>query len=225
MEYVVVNSRCLRVGEQLGEGGYAFVHRVTDESTGEQFALKRIHIQNRTIKQQIASEVKYWKLLSGHSNVVSFVDVAEDKQTNKVLILSELCTGGSLFDLINKFNGKLSEAQIVHIMIDLCKGLSHLHSKGIAHRDIKVENVLVHNKQFKLCDFGSASKQVLDHNDPKLTSAALEEEIERFEALTTMMYRPPEMIDHYLKYRVDTQADIWMLGCVLFSMCFGFHPF
>ena len=40
-----------------------------------------------------------------------------------------------------------------------------------------------------------------------------------------MSYRPPEMIDKYLKYRVDTQADVWMLGCVLFAMAFGFHPF
>lgn len=39
------------------------------------------------------------------------------------------------------------------------------------------------------------------------------------------MYRPPEMIDEYMKYKVDTQADVWMLGCVLFSMCFGYHPF
>ena len=40
-----------------------------------------------------------------------------------------------------------------------------------------------------------------------------------------MMYRPPEMIDRYLGYRVDTQADVWMFGCVAFSLAFGFHPF
>ena len=49
--------------------------------------------------------------------------------------------------------------------------------------------------------------------------------MEKFEKYTTMMYRPPEMIDRYLKYRVDTQVDIWMLGCVIFSLSFGFHPF
>jgi len=40
-----------------------------------------------------------------------------------------------------------------------------------------------------------------------------------------MMYRPPEMIDKYLKYKVDTKADAWMVGCVIFSLCFGYHPF
>ena len=49
--------------------------------------------------------------------------------------------------------------------------------------------------------------------------------MEEFEKFTTMMYRPPEMIDRYLKYRVDTQCDVWMLGCVLFSLCFFMHPF
>jgi len=40
-----------------------------------------------------------------------------------------------------------------------------------------------------------------------------------------MMYRPPEMIDKYMKFKVDTHVDVWMLGCVIFSMCFGYHPF
>lgn len=71
--------------------------------------------------------------------------------------MSELCTGGTLFDLLNKYNGKLSEPQIIHIAIDVCNGLNELHKKGIAHRDIKVENILLGGKTFKLCDFGSAS--------------------------------------------------------------------
>ena len=49
--------------------------------------------------------------------------------------------------------------------------------------------------------------------------------MEDFEKYTTMMYRPPEMIDKYMKYVVNTQADVWMLGCVLFSLCFFMHPF
>lgn len=191
--------------------------------TGEQFALKRINIQTKEIKNVIQQEVKVWKTINGHPNIVKFIDVSQDLQTNKVSILSELCSSGSLFDLIVKYNGKMSEGQILHIMIDICKGLSHMHSKGIAHRDIKVENVLLENKVFKLCDFGSASTNILDYNNIK--SDQINDVFEKFEKYTTMMYRPPEMIDQYLKYRVDTKADIWMLGCVLFSLCFGFHPF
>lgn len=53
----------------------------------------------------------------------------------------------------------------------------------------------------------------------------MDQMIEEYEKYTTMMYRPPEMIDRYLKYKVDTKADVWMLGCVIFTMCFAQHPF
>ena len=98
-----------------------------------------------------------------------------------------------------------------------------MHEKGIQHRDIKVENILLQQKSFKLCDFGSASKSILDPSQH--SSQALEEHMEEFEKYTTMMYSPPEMIDRYLKYKVDTQCDVWMLGCVIFSLCFFMHPF
>lgn len=141
------------------------------------------------------------------------------------MILSDLCTGGTLFDLLMKYDGKMTEQQIIHIMKDVCAGLSHMHSKGISHRDIKVENILLDQgtKSFRLCDFGSASKSVADFQSMGVHQ--IDETFEEFERFTTMMYRPPEMIDKYLKLKVDTQADVWMVGCVLFSMAFGFHPF
>ena len=70
-----------------------------------------------------------------------------------------------------------------------------MHKNGVAHRDIKVENILLSNKNFKLCDFGSASTQTLDHIN--CSSAQVDEMMEDFEKYTTMMYRPPEMIDKY----------------------------
>jgi len=49
--------------------------------------------------------------------------------------------------------------------------------------------------------------------------------MEAFEKYTTLMYRPPEMLDEYLKFKVDLQVDMWMLGCVLYILAFGKHPF
>ena len=58
----------------------------------------------------VSAEVKVWKTVNGHPNIVRFVDVHHDPAANCVYILSELCTGGTLLDLLEKFNSKLSEA-------------------------------------------------------------------------------------------------------------------
>ena len=74
--------------------------------------------------------------------------------------MSELCSGGTLFDQIEKYGGALSEAQTIFIATHIAEALVHLHSRKVSHRDLKIENVLLEQKAFKLCDFGSAQLDV-----------------------------------------------------------------
>lgn len=83
-------------------------------------------------------------------------------------VLCEYCDGGSLVNYLVKHKCKLTDDQIVECMLQVCSGLEHMHSLGIAHRDIKVENILVSTGKandegpvFKLGDFGSATR---DHS-------------------------------------------------------------
>ena len=111
-----------------------------------------------------------------------------------------------------------------HVLI-FSRGLRVMHTlkPPVAHRDIKIENVLINNGRFKICDFGSCSSQQVDFS--RIAPSDFYSYEEFYERNTTLMYRPPEMSDLYLKYEVNAKVDIWMLGCVLYTICFFKHPF
>jgi AP2-associated kinase len=137
----------------------------------------------------------------------------------------ELCTDGTLLDLINSRNDNIPEKNILFILKEVTSGIYHMHTRNppISHRDIKIENVLRFGNNFKLCDFGSASTLTLD---PKtVEKSKILEHFSRFEKITTAMYRPPEMCDQYSKYPVNEKVDVWMLGCILYTLMFKQQPF
>ena len=81
------------------------------------------------------------------------------------------------------------------------------------------------NKQntLKVCDFGSCTQERINFGAlPKTEYDIAQQKIFSF---TTPMYRPPEIVDPYLKYEVTEKADLWMLGCVLYTMSYFVHPF
>ena len=83
--------------------------------------------------------------------------------------------------------------------------------------------MLLKEKAFKLCDFGSATTEVLKHDESG--NMEVDEKFEEYEKYTTLMYRSPEMVDQYKRWDVTTKVDIWMLGCVAFTLVCGQHPF
>lgn len=113
-------------------------------------------------------------------------------------MILEFCQGGSLFNLVEKAAegpknvSKISENYILKITEDILKGLMYLHMSEppIAHRDLKIENVLLSSEDgnFKLCDFGSCStKQYFDINHRNMED--IKEDIEKN---STAIYRAPE---------------------------------
>ena len=217
----------IQLGAQLAEGGYSFVHFAEEAGTGRQFAVKRIVMMGGEANRNAKWEVDVLRKLQGHPNIMQLfahgtMRLKRDGCT-EMLMVCELCDGGHLYDFYQKTGGNIPEDKLLDVFSQCCEGVRHLHSQEppLAHRDIKIENFLLQGDTVKLCDFGSCTaggkvyetrKEILD-----------EEEI--IQKYSTMMYRAPEMVDLYSGQLVCELVDVWALGCVLFTLAYGKHPF
>ncbi|XP_028359663.1 cyclin-G-associated kinase isoform X2 [Phyllostomus discolor] len=224
----------LRVRRVLAEGGFAFVYEAQDLGSGREYALKRLLSSEEDRSRAIIQEVCFMKKLSGHPNIVQFCSAAsigkEESDTGQAefLLLTELCRG-QLVEFLKKSEsrGPLSCDAVLKIFYQTCRAVQHMHRQKppIIHRDLKVENLLLSNQgTIKLCDFGSATtvSHVPDYSWSAQRRALVEEEVTRN---TTPMYRTPEIVDLYSNFPIGEKQDIWALGCILYLLCFGQHPF
>jgi AP2-associated kinase len=218
----IINGKEYTEEKLIAEGGYGYVYEVSD-NRGNKYALKKMNILSNQQLQSIKKEVSIWKQISNNQNIVRMIDSSQNEK--EVDILMELCTEGSLLDYINNAKGDITEKDALRIIKEISNGLYAMHSQKppIAHRDIKIENVLKFGNNFKLCDFGSASTEVMiPQNESK---QSLREKFDIYDKTTTFMYRPPEMVDEYSNYIVNEKVDIWALGCILFTILFKQQPF
>ncbi|XP_055977480.1 cyclin-G-associated kinase isoform X2 [Sorex fumeus] len=224
----------LRVRRVLAEGGFAFVYEAQDLGSGREYALKRLLSNEEEKNRAIIQEVCFMKKLSGHPNIVQFCSAAsigkEESDTGQAefLLLTELCKG-QLVEFLKKVEckGPLSCDTVLKIFYQTCRAVLHMHKQKppIIHRDLKVENLLLSSQgTVKLCDFGSATtvSHYPDYSWSAQKRALVEEEITRN---TTPMYRTPEIVDLYSNFPICEKQDIWALGCILYLLCFGQHPF
>ena len=119
----------VNIGNKISEGGYAFVYKATNTKTQEVYALKKIYIGNRENARAVKREVQTWRRLGNHPNIVRFLDctVIEENDMPHMYVLCELCKGGHLLNLLEKYQGVLQERQIVFIMQEICAGLALMH--------------------------------------------------------------------------------------------------
>eukprot|EP00421_Protoceratium_reticulatum_P063579 CAMPEP_0168422872 /NCGR_PEP_ID=MMETSP0228-20121227/34017_1 /TAXON_ID=133427 /ORGANISM="Protoceratium reticulatum, Strain CCCM 535 (=CCMP 1889)" /LENGTH=873 /DNA_ID=CAMNT_0008436817 /DNA_START=8 /DNA_END=2625 /DNA_ORIENTATION=- len=229
MRQYTIGGRTVVEERQISEGGFAFVWAARDPRTNEELALKKIVCQDHEGMVMAKREVNILERLPSHPNVVKYYGHTvcnSEGRAKEVILLFELCTGGHLLDLLERNKGVLREERILSVFTDLCTAVAMLHTQDppVQHRDLKVENVLLGaDGLFKLCDFGSWNDEPCNpSNLDQQQISALQEHIERY---TTMMYRPPEMVDFYQQFFISEKVDIWMLGCILYTLMFCRHPF
>lgn len=113
-------------------------------------AIKRIHLRRQVRKDLIVEEVRMGKEDQAHKNMVQHIESYIWK--NDVWIIMEYMEGGSLTEIVTQ--NYMAERQIATVCRETLQGLKHLHSRGIIHRDIKSDNILIGKQgQIKLCKF------------------------------------------------------------------------
>lgn len=220
---IVVNGKTYIEERLIAEGAFGYIYLVTDPMSSAQYALKRINISNKDQLEAIKSEIDVWKKITNSKFIISLVDF--EITPSVAFILMEHAHEGTLLDYITKRQKSLTENEVLNILYQITCGMAHMHKQSppIAHRDIKIENVLKCGSVFKLCDFGSASSFVLDLS--KADKKTVQMQFSLFEKNSTFIYRPPEMCDLYSHYVVNEKVDVWALGCVFYAMLFKCHPF
>ena len=202
--------RAFAVGHVLGTGAFSTVRLGIQRSSSRRFALKLVD-KERSAADAVALEVKMLRRVGMHRNVVGLIDYFELART-WVLVL-ELVSGGEVFDRICS-QGPYSELEAAQILWQVTEALEHIHSVGVAHRDVKPENLLLvdgtDGASVKLCDFGLSCE--LDASGEQSTA----------KLHGTVAYMAPE----YLREEAHGAAvDMWALGVVLYILLSGRHPF
>uniref|UniRef100_A0A8C1QHD6 non-specific serine/threonine protein kinase n=1 Tax=Cyprinus carpio TaxID=7962 RepID=A0A8C1QHD6_CYPCA len=222
-----VGRHQVTVEETLAEGGFAIVFLVRTNQ-GVRCALKRMYVNNEHDLQVCKREIQIMRDLNGHKNIVGFLDssitAVGGGDVWEVFILMDVCRGGQVVNLMNqRLQTGFSEQEALQIFCDTCEAVACLHQykTPIIHRDLKVENILLHDRgHYVLCDFGSATMKFQNPQSEGVT--VVEDEIKKY---TTLSYRAPEMVNLYNGKIITTKADIWAMGCLLYKLCFFTLPF
>lgn len=201
-----------RLGDPLGRGGMSVVWRAYDESLGRHVAVKAVDLtgpDRDAAATRFEREARATARLN-HPNIITLYDYGVDGDT--AYIAMELLTGPTLAERIRE-EGPLSVGEVRTLGEAVCAALAAAHLSGVVHRDIKPNNIAyAEDGTPKVLDFGI--NQALDDATPGLTKTNT--------IVGTAEYLSPEQTTGA---RVDERADIYALGCVLFTALTGHPPF
>ncbi|KAF8632549.1 hypothetical protein AX15_001764 [Amanita polypyramis BW_CC] len=207
-------------GELIGMGSYGRVYLGLNAKTGEVMAIKQVELTpsaiDRSISRRQRDIIDALKLENdmlkdlNHAHIVQYLGYEETDQCLSIFL--EYVPGGTIKSCINKY-GRFRDDVTKSLTSQILSGLKYLHCKGVIHRDLKADNILLEPSGIcKISDFG-ISKKVEDlHNIRAFTNMK-----------GTVQWMAPEMLDSK-KAGYDAKIDIWSVGCVVLEMWSGQKP-
>jgi eukaryotic-like serine/threonine-protein kinase len=206
-----------QVGELLGYGGMAEVHKGRDLRLGRDVAIKMLRTdlaRDATFQERFRREAQNSAALN-HPAIVAVYDTGEEVSAvgeKQPFIVMEFVNGRTLKEVLAA-EQRLQTRRALEIIADICAALEFSHRHGIIHRDIKPGNVMItQNGQVKVMDFGIARALASGATTMTQTSAVI----------GTAQYLSPEQARGE---SVDARSDVYAAGCVLFELLVGHPPF
>jgi len=210
-------------GRTLGVGRNGPVHHAISRLDGSEVAIKIV--PRRAGDEREPEEVAALARVGRHPNIVMLLDTCRTAKGYDILV-TEAVGGGELLELAS---GRVPEERARELLAGVIAGVVHMHSRGVAHRDLKLDNML-------LTEAGGSHVKIIDfdvaHFDP--SAAAPPGCLERGRAplsrtcscvCGTSSYAAPEVISASREQRYDgKQADVWSLGVCLFALVLGIFP-
>jgi len=192
----------------LGSGYNGSVLLAKDKRTNASYAVKqfKLHGVNREKKEELETECEIF-LGMDHPHVARLTDVYESE--DQLSLVMECMEGGELFQRVTE-RKRFSEKEAADAAYQMLLSVSYIHSQGICHRDIKLENFLYEKKEtnhLKLIDFGFS--KIWEPNTKMQLSCG------------TLAYVAPEVLDK----AYNNKCDLWSLGVVIFILLVGYMPF
>ncbi|KAK2461978.1 hypothetical protein APHAL10511_006441 [Amanita phalloides] len=207
-------------GELIGKGSYGHVYLGLNASTGEVVAIKQVELLSSAVGRSISRKqrdiIESFKIENDmlkdldHTHIVKYLGYEESNQHLSIFL--EYVPGGTIKSCLNKY-GRFRDDVTKSFTSQLLSGLKYLHFKGIIHRDLKADNILLEPSGVcKISDFG-ISKKVEDLHD-----------IRAFTSMRgTVQWMAPEILDSK-NTGYDAKVDIWSVGCIALEMWSGEKP-
>ncbi|XP_018422040.1 PREDICTED: testis-specific serine/threonine-protein kinase 3 [Nanorana parkeri] len=201
-----------QLSKTIGKGTYSKVKEAYSAAMQKKVAIKIIaktEAPTDFIQNFLPRELHIVRSLR-HKNIIEVYKIIESVAQNKVYMIMELAEGGDILDYIGQ-HGAFPEARARTLFHQLAEAVDYLHDKGVTHRDIKCENVLLHHGTLKLSDFGFAKTLSSSKNELSNTFCG------------SAPYTAPEVLQ--AKPYDCWKSDIWSMGVVLYVMISARLPF
>jgi len=196
--------------ELIGRGSFGRVYKAMDKETGGIVAIKLIPICEEGNEDELKKIIREINLLQQCDSSYVTAYYGSYFKDKRLWIVMEYCSGGSLKRVMTRLKSPLTEEEISVVCYQVAKGLAHLHSRRLLHRDIKADNILLHsNGLAKLADLGVATMMINSMDKHKTATGS-------------PFWMAPELV---CEQEYTTRVDIWSLGITCIELAEIMPPY